>query len=115
MRKLLIIFLFLISCQKTLTTSPSVSLEVSYLSNQSFILKGSVSEECFRGFVISETPNAVMNDPLNFTYGYDTGIGDYSMALSVERNKTYYFRSWAIRKGDDPSNIGYSIEQSFKT
>ena len=112
--KTIILSLFL-SCSHTLETdSPYVSLEAVYLTNNSFILKGTTTEECFRGFVISTEPNAIVNGQNNFTYGYDVGVGDYSMAIGVESGKTYYIRAWAMRKGDE-KNIGYSIEKSFKT
>ncbi len=104
---------FLLSCHKETIPPTTITLNVTYLSNQDFLLKGNVNQKCFRGFIVSGTAGAKFNDTTAATLGYDVGSGSYSMAIGLERNTVYYFKSWGMMEGT--KDFVYSDEQSFKT
>ncbi len=110
---LFIALVFLMSCQKETIAPTTVTLDVSYLSNQDFLLKGNVNQKCFRGFIISSTSGAKFNDAEAATLGYDEGSGSFSMAIGLSRNTVYYFKAWGMLDGT--KEYVYSEEQSFKT
>ncbi len=110
---LFLALVILMGCKKESVPTPTITLDVTYLSNQDFLLKGNVNEKCFRGFIISGTAGAKYNDAEAATLGYDTGSGAFSMAIGLSRNTVYYFKAWGIVDGT--SEYVYSEEQSFKT